>query len=650
MASLTSGDEIIIVNEENTFALSTTQNTNNRAATDVTTESDGSIVPSNLVQVITLEGSQGAWNFNVGNAYLYAASSSGNQLKTEDNPDEKAQATITIADGVATIQFAQWDEKARTLMRFNPNNGNPIFSCYATTSTTGTALRVYRKSGGEVSKQLTISGTTPFDGTTTVTITPSNEDYAIYYTTDGSNPDGSGTSKLYTAPFTIDATTTVKAVEEDLGGNLSAVVEKTFVKNESTGPTAADIAAFKALEVGTEATLTLKNAQVLGVAGRDVYVRDASGAIDFYNLGLTFEAGQVLNGTITGKYDLYRTLPELTKTDATHADGFTAVSGTATPRTITIAQAKSDTYFCDLVKIEGVKIVSKEEGTYTNTYAYIGKDSVMLYEKKFNVELGNYNENDTYTVEGILVPFNGKYEIYLTKSVAEGQSPEPVLKVCNSIAEFKALEKNTEAELKLNNAVVLYATDRDVFVRDATGAIEFYNTGLTFTTGQVLNGSIIGKYSPFNNLPELAKTDDTTSDNITFTDGGAPVPVSVTPAQLNADTYLCDLVQMSKVTLNKADDGYTYAVSGEESIQLFDKFKIMEEQSLDNGEYVVTGILVVYRSNYQLYPTEIVTAQHIDMTEVGTFDPAAPAYNTAGQRVGPNYRGIVVQGGRKYVK
>ena len=107
---------------------------------------------------------------------------------------------------------------------------------------------------------------------------------------------------------------------------------------------------------------------------------------------------------------------------------------------------------------------------------------------------------------------------------------------------------------------------------------------------------------------------------------------------------------MSKVTLNKADDGYTYAVSGEESIQLFDKFKIMEEQSLDNGEYVVTGILVVYRSNYQLYPTEIVTAQHIDMTEVGTFDPAAPAYNTAGQRVGPNYRGIVVHGGRKYVK
>ena len=571
-SSLSAGDQIIIVNEEMTFALSTTQNSNNRAATDVV-ESNYSITPSNLVQTITLEGSAGQWYFNVGNAYLYAASTSGNQLKTEDNPDEKALASITIDGGVATVLFNQWAENARTLMRFNPNNGNPIFSCYAPDKTTGTALRIFKKDGGTV-------------------------------------------------------------IPPDPGKKVCN-----------------SIADFKAMEKGTEAVLKLNNAQVLGVAGKDVYVRDASGAIDFYNLGLAFEAGQVLNGEIEGKFDLYNDLPEFTKNNNTSADGYTVTPGTAaTARTITIADAQGATYYCDLVKIEGVKIVSKEEGTYTNIYAYIGNDSVMIYAKKFNVEMGDYNENDTYTVEGILIPFKGKPEIYLTQSLAGGGTPGPSMTVCNNIAEFKALEKNAEAELKLNNVEVLYATDKDVFVRDASGAIEFYNTGLTFTTGQVLNGSIIGKYSPYNNLPELAKTENTNVDKISFTDGGAPAPVDVTISQLNSETYLCDLVTILPVTISESE-GKIYANQSGESIQIYDKFKIIEEGKVwGNFDYRVTGILVVYKDTYQVYPIAIDSAEGIQETSISTFDPNAPVYNTAGQRVSPNYKGVVIQGGKKFVK
>ncbi len=154
---LTDGDQIIIVNEDNNQALSTTQNNSNRAATDVALESDGTIIPSTTVQVITLEGEAGAWYFNVGDKYLYAASTSGNQLKTQAAADEKALVTtLNITDGVATVKFNQWDteeQKARTLLRFNPNNNNPIFSCYAETATTGTAVRIYKKPTSEVQKQ-----------------------------------------------------------------------------------------------------------------------------------------------------------------------------------------------------------------------------------------------------------------------------------------------------------------------------------------------------------------------------------------------------------------------------------------------------------------------------------------------------------------
>ena len=144
-SSLKADDRIIIVNEDNTYAISTTQNNNNRAATDVTLESDGTIKPSNLVEVITLEQGDGGWYFSTSSGYLYAPSSSGNQLKTQAATDEKALvSTISIADGIATVQFNQWAEGARTLLRFNPNSGNPIFNCYATTSTAGSAVRIYR--------------------------------------------------------------------------------------------------------------------------------------------------------------------------------------------------------------------------------------------------------------------------------------------------------------------------------------------------------------------------------------------------------------------------------------------------------------------------------------------------------------------------
>jgi len=163
-ATLAAGDQIIIVNEENTYALGKTQNTANRAAADVALESDGTIIPSNQVQPITLEGEAGAWYLSVGSEYLYAASTSANQLKSQAAADEKALAAITIDNNaIATVLFNQWDEKARTLLRYNPNGGNPIFSCYATTSTTGTLLRIYRNTNAVAPKapaELAFSETT----------------------------------------------------------------------------------------------------------------------------------------------------------------------------------------------------------------------------------------------------------------------------------------------------------------------------------------------------------------------------------------------------------------------------------------------------------------------------------------------------------
>ena len=147
--TLAAGDEILIAYADEFDAamiLSTTQNTNNRAAVEATLNEDGTLPFTDGAQVITLEQDGDNFLFNVGNGYLYAASSSKNYLKTEAEDDDNAKATIAIdADGVATITFQ--GTNTRNVIRYNPNtgNGNPLFSCYASSSEVGSLPSIYRK-------------------------------------------------------------------------------------------------------------------------------------------------------------------------------------------------------------------------------------------------------------------------------------------------------------------------------------------------------------------------------------------------------------------------------------------------------------------------------------------------------------------------
>ena len=130
VTTLAANDVVVIANIENVEALSTTQNSNNRAAATVYVDTDGSLLPDIDIQRITLEGDVKGWYFNVGDGYLYAASSSANHLKTEETADDNAKALISIDEsGNATITFQ--GSNTRNMLRYNPNSGSPIFSCYA---------------------------------------------------------------------------------------------------------------------------------------------------------------------------------------------------------------------------------------------------------------------------------------------------------------------------------------------------------------------------------------------------------------------------------------------------------------------------------------------------------------------------------------
>ena len=168
---LEDGDAILIVNEDNNKAMSTTQNTNNRASAVIEIV-DNAIEPAEDVQKLVLvNAGDNQWMFCAGvsadKGFLTAvtSSSSQNYLRTTTDPDANANAIITITDGNASIVFQ--GNYTKNDLRFNANSGQMLFSCYASSSTMK-SVQIYK----EVEKP------------TSVTVTIGETEYATLYYSD----------------------------------------------------------------------------------------------------------------------------------------------------------------------------------------------------------------------------------------------------------------------------------------------------------------------------------------------------------------------------------------------------------------------------------------------------------------------------------
>ncbi|MDD6499470.1 MAG: chitobiase/beta-hexosaminidase C-terminal domain-containing protein [Bacteroidales bacterium] len=128
---LVSGDKYLIVSVSKDYSKALgTQNTNNRAAVDVTfTDGNISSVPSGACELVLQKQDDGTWAFydESNGGYLYAASKSDNHLKTQTTLDANGKADITITDGVANIQF----QGANTHNWLRYNSTSTLFSCYS---------------------------------------------------------------------------------------------------------------------------------------------------------------------------------------------------------------------------------------------------------------------------------------------------------------------------------------------------------------------------------------------------------------------------------------------------------------------------------------------------------------------------------------
>ena len=185
-----------------------------------------------------------------------------------------------------------------------------------------------------------------------------------------------------------------------------------------------------------------------------------------------------------------------------------------------------------------------------------------------------------------------------------------------SIREFAALANGTVAELTLNNAQVLYVNEynntKELFVRDATGAIDLYNLGIDAEAGQLLSGTIKGQRGARSGFTVAMLNSD--SNPATVSVGGSQ---SVEPIVLAIDeattAYVCDLIQVNNVPIvdgKASDDGVELA--------LYDRFNLGVTGKLkpDGSRYNLIGLMYDGGTTYGP-ELVVIRATNADGSEIG---------------------------------
>lgn len=206
----------------------------------------------------------------------------------------------------------------------------------------------------------TFTGETSFEESTTVTINSDKSVAAIYYTTNGDEPTTSST--LYTDPFTLTETATVKAIAayKDV---VSPVATCVFEKiDANVTKTIAELAATQNNYPMVKVSFT--NAQVVYAEGKNFILREDGKALDVMNSSLNLQQGAFYQGTVRLKVTCENGILKASdvegKTDATELTLVSQPTTKPNPIVCTIAEAAQ--HPGDLVKLEGLTV------TYWNGY------------------------------------------------------------------------------------------------------------------------------------------------------------------------------------------------------------------------------------------------------------------------------------------
>lgn len=243
-----------------------------------------------------------------------------------------------------------------------------------------------------------ISGETPFDESTTVSITCETEGAEIHYYV-GDDAAASADSPVYTEPFEITETTMVSAIAIK-DGVASELVRKEFVKNEPT-PTVENVAEFAALEDNAVVAFANPVTVIAQTTNKQyTYVQDETGGMIIYNrngIEQEYVGGNVIPAGFQGTKTVYRGQLEMT-----NPEGLEAATSTVelVPMEAAIADVTAEN-FGRYAVLRDVTVESTDAGALSIVN---GEESVAIFDR---FEVGAPEDlTAKYNVYGIISIFN----------------------------------------------------------------------------------------------------------------------------------------------------------------------------------------------------------------------------------------------------
>ncbi len=440
---LKAGDKVAIVAPDESLAMSTTQNTNNRGSVSIVKGTDGDYQTftssSSDYQIFVLEAGakDESFAFKCSNGaetgkYIFAASSSSNYLKSQETKDDNASFTVSVLSGEATV-IAQ-GTNTKNILRFNPNtqNNNPLFSCYSygnNNTITGTPVSIYKQYGEAASYTLTVDPNT-VNGTI------------------DADPKGSvqaGTNVTLTATpadgYVLDAW----SVKDEAGADAATVVNNTFsmpAKNVTVSATfksatAVDFTSIAELKAKITGNVTLKGTlsgvTVSYVADKNnAFLKDATGSILYYKSDHGLKQGKTFTGSITVEAKLFNNLREITSITPAEGDEFEGEGADVSPVTVTLADLVGhyDDYESEYVKVADLLVTGVSIGGSSNNQITINVSSgATTYVVFMNGTTAPCEKDDVITATGTVTKYKTTEQIKVWNAadiVKQGSTPPVV--------------------------------------------------------------------------------------------------------------------------------------------------------------------------------------------------------------------------------
>lgn len=550
----------------------------------------------------------------INNGYLYASSSSSNQMKTQATNNVNGEWNITFNGNVCSI-IASGSEN-RNVMQFNYNNGTPLFSCYASANQTAVSLYV---DAASLSDDPAMVVTAPandalfFYNWVEVNLTVRNftlgTDGKIKYILDENEAQYSTESSFVIADME-DGEHTLALELVDMDGESL----ETPVTANVTFTTDGDLSTLLTIPAiqGTEDE-NAQNGNVVATQGvvtaKTQYGFYIQSSTDAYS-GLYIYAPNYVESTHRGYLYLVRgTMTEyngLTEMNSlTHWIPSPHEWDVPSPIEIPLSEV-SEQYESMLVKVtgthNGTTLGNAWQIANGENTLYVGKDC-FTYTPAVDVEYEitgvlSYSNNPSYNVGWVILPRRASD---ITENV-DGIA----LRVLSPAEGSTVMADNVEVQFRVYNFVL--GTDGKLKYTLNNGEAQYITSEEPFTVANLVNGS--------NTLAfELVDMENASLET--------PVTATVTfEARTNGQLAIRDIQYTTAEDGASPLAGQTVTVSGTVTGFNSDKFYIQDAEAAWSGLYIyntnsswtpalsdnvtVTGAISEYNGLTELTPTEII--------------------------------------------